>query len=75
MIDSRIVKQQGFVVISPKGFNTQGALIFTREGALEHKKIMDDWFDKYPEGFDLNNWPEKPEPWQVYELMISKRIV
>jgi len=72
--DSRIPDQQGFMAVSPNDPNPKGTLFFTEEAALKHKANMDIQLEKYPEGWNVDHWKEKPEPWQVFKLTISERI-
>jgi len=75
MIDPRITKhQQGFVAISPNDPGQKGLLYSTETAALNHKASMDAWREEYPKKFNTDSWKEKPEPVQVYELTIGKRI-
>jgi hypothetical protein len=72
--DPRIPDQQGFMAVSPSDANPKGTLFFTEAAALRHKANMDIQLEKYPEGWNIDHWKEKPEPWQVFKLTISERI-
>jgi hypothetical protein len=72
--DPRIPDQQGFMAVSPNDPNPKGMLYFTEGAALEHKVNMDALREKYPENWNIDYWKEKPEPWQVFKLIISERI-
>ena len=73
--DPRIPPEQGFLVVCPSEKCPKGLVFYSEAAAMESKQQLDERVAKYPENFNLDYWPEKPEPYQVFALTLGKRIV